>query len=214
MDIRAEQLSRRTTDPLTRRDHLMHTDIQDVCENPPSQECALKNTCGYPQINVTSGNRQHDRHNAESDCYTPASRAAAAARPKCRWRTAPTDLAMVGTGRQGVSKAQSSPHPQSCPQSKRLQEGRSAPDSCGESAGLNRQDRSSDMRRGTPRPDPVQRVPPDGWLLPTQRGDLARLRLRAGDGIAPFCFGSKGETTEIDFPGHMPGQLYRLISKL
>jgi hypothetical protein len=37
--------------------------------------------------------------------------------------TAPTDLAMVGTGRQGVSKAQSSPHPQSCPRSKRLQEG-------------------------------------------------------------------------------------------
>jgi len=65
------------------------------------------------------------------------------------------------------------------PQSKRLQEGRSAPDSCGESAGLNRQDRPSDMRRGIPRPwrhswpDPVQRVPPDGWLLPTQRGDLA-----------------------------------------
>jgi hypothetical protein len=61
--------------------------------------------------------------------------------------TAPTHLAMVGTGRQGVSKAQSSPHPQSCPQSKRLQEGRSAPDSCGESAGLNQQDRPSDMRR-------------------------------------------------------------------
>jgi hypothetical protein len=86
IDIRDEQLSRRTTDPLTRRDHLMHTDIQDICENPPSQERALKNTCGYPQINVTSGNRQHDRHNAESNCYTPASRAAAAARPKCRWR--------------------------------------------------------------------------------------------------------------------------------
>jgi hypothetical protein len=79
MDIRAEQLSRRTTDPLTRRDHLMHTDIQDVCENRSSQESALKNICGYPQINVTSGNRQHDRHNAVSDCYTPASRAAAAA---------------------------------------------------------------------------------------------------------------------------------------
>jgi hypothetical protein len=57
----------------------MHTDIQDVCENRSSQESALKNICGYPQINVTSGNRQHDRHNAVSDCYTPASRAAAAA---------------------------------------------------------------------------------------------------------------------------------------
>jgi hypothetical protein len=45
-------------------------------------------------------------------------------------------------------------------------------------------------------------------------GRPGRLRLRAGDGIAPFCFGSKGEMTEIDFPGHMPGQLYRLISKL
>jgi len=32
--------------------------------------------------------------------------------------------------------------------------------------------------------------------------------------MAPFCFGSKGETTEIDFLGYMPGQLYRLISKL
>jgi hypothetical protein len=36
MDIRAGQLSRRTTDPFTHQDHLMHTDIQDVCENPPS----------------------------------------------------------------------------------------------------------------------------------------------------------------------------------
>ena len=72
--------------PLTRRDHLMHKDIQDVCENRSSEECALKNICGYPHVNVTSGNRQHDRHNAVSDCYTPASRAAAAARPKCRRR--------------------------------------------------------------------------------------------------------------------------------
>ena len=32
--------------------------------------------------------------------------------------------------------------------------------------------------------------------------------------MAPFCFGSKAETTEIDFPGYMPGQLYRLMSKL
>lgn len=45
-------------------------------------------------------------------------------------------------------------------------------------------------------------------------GRPGRPRLRAGDGMAPYCFGSKGETTEIDFPGYTPGQLYRLISKL
>ena len=100
MDIRAAQLSRRTTDPLTRRDHLMHTDIQDVCENPPSQECALKNTCGYPQINVTSGNRQHDRHNAERLLHARLE-GCGRCPTQMLLETAPTDLAMVGTGRHG-----------------------------------------------------------------------------------------------------------------
>jgi len=99
MDIRAEQLSRRTTDPLTRRDYLMHTDIHDVCENPPCQECALKNTCGSTIATTLR---------------------AIATRPPRGLRPLP-DPNAVGDGTDGpgdggygpprVSKVQSSPHP-------------------------------------------------------------------------------------------------------
>jgi hypothetical protein len=65
MDIRVEELSHRSVDSSTRRNHLMCADIHQVCRNRPLQECGASKNCGYPQIGVAGCHIRHLELNHE-----------------------------------------------------------------------------------------------------------------------------------------------------